>query len=97
MSNNALLYELLINKQKVKSLNNKNNLTNEVDTDNTPEPTDTTQESQDIFRKTFDVMFRHCEQSQTIRDNINIFNEFLDNEMPLLTSKFNKYLVGKTE
>ena len=90
MSENALLYELLVNKQKVKSLSSKQNeehvLTFTLNTDD-----------DNIFDNTNQIFKKYCQSSSTIKNNITLFNDFLELEMPLLINKFEKYSIGKTE
>ena len=94
MSENALLYQLLINKQKLKPLNNKQdekqNVTFHLD-DNI------TNNDNNILYHTNQIFNKHCKSSNTLKDNIKLFNEFLEDEMPLLINKFEKYCIGKTE
>lgn len=94
MSENALLYQLLVNKQKLKPLNIKQdeqqqNLTFHLD-DDVINDNDTLHRTNQIFNK-------HCKSSNKINNNIKLFNEFLEEEMPLLINKFEKYSIGKTE
>jgi hypothetical protein len=93
MSENALLYQLLVNKQKLKPLNiNKEeqhqnltfHLNNDVVNDN------------DILYHSNQIFNKHCKSSNVVKDNVKLFNEFLEDEIPLLINKFEKYSIGKT-
>ena len=93
MSENALLYQLLVNKQKLKPLNIKQDeqhqnltfhLNNDVVNDN------------DILYHSNQIFNKHCKSSNVVKDNVKLFNEFLEDEIPLLINKFEKYSIGKT-
>lgn len=97
MSENALLYQLLVNKQKLKPLNTKQddkqqNLTFHLDGN-----IDDVIDENNILCRTNQIFNKHCKSSNTISNNIKLFNEFLEEEMPLLINKFEKYSIGKTE
>lgn len=99
MADNDLLYELLINKQKVKSLNT---LVKTSDNDNSMSVinNDTTIQSSiidDSFTTTNQIFIKHCQQSSTVQNNLDKFNTFIDNELPILLIKFEKHCMGKTE
>jgi hypothetical protein len=97
MSENALLYQLLVNKQKLRPLNIKQdeqqqNLVFHLDNNN-----DDVVNDNNILHHTNQIFNKHCKSSHTVTDNVKLFNEFLENEMPLIISKFEKYSLGKTE
>lgn len=92
MSESALLYQLLVNKQKVKSLNIKQdeqqtNLTFHLEDD----------DDNKFLHHSNQIFIKYCKSSNTIKDNVSLFNTFLEDEMPLLINKFEKYVIGKTE
>lgn len=95
MSENALLYQLLINKQKLKPLNVKQDepqqhLTFCLDDNVINDTNNILYHSNQIFNK-------YCKSSQTVMYNVKLFNEFLEDEMPLIINKFEKFSLGKTE
>jgi hypothetical protein len=92
MAENALLYELLINKQKIKPLNAKPKVEQSL-TFNLVDNNDTNI----IFDNTNQIFNNHCKSSDTVKDNVALFNEFIEAELPLLINKFEKYCIGKTE
>lgn len=89
MSENALLYELLVNKQKMKTLSNKQEKEQQSLT--------FTLDDTDILHNTNQIFSMYCKSSSTIKDNVHLFNEFLESELPLLVNKFEKHCIGKTE
>lgn len=92
MSENALLYELLVNKQKVKLLNNKHN-----DEQSLTFALKGLEDEDNIFDNTNQIFSKYCESSATVKNNIKLFNDFLEAELPTLINKFEKYSIGKTE
>lgn len=96
MSENALLYQLLVNKQKLKPLNIKQeqqqNLVFHLDDNHN----DTNDDNKILYHSN-QIFIKHCKSSDTIKDNIKLFTQFLEEEMPVLISKFEKYSIGKTE
>jgi hypothetical protein len=106
MTENALLFELLINKSKLKPLNNNNNNNNNNNI-SSPLHKDVNDTSiildekhfisNDFLLETNQILTKHCLQSILVKNNIELFNTFLDTEMPSLLSKFDKYCMGKNE
>lgn len=95
MSENALLYQLLINKQKLKPLNIKQN-------DESPQKltfhlNDNVYNDDNILYHANQIFIKYCKSSTIIKNNIKLFNEFLEDEMPSLINKFEKYSIGKTK
>lgn len=91
MSENALLYQLLVNKQKLKPLNIKEDessqkLTFHLDNNDN-----------NILHHANQIFIKYCNSSIIIKNNINLFHEYLEDEMPSLINKFEKYSIGKTE
>lgn len=98
MSENALLYQLLVNKQKLKPLNIKQDeyqqkLKFHLDDDTNDDVID----ENNILYRTNQIFNKYCRSSTAINNNIKLFNEFLEAEMSILINKFEKYSIGKTE
>lgn len=91
MSENALLYQLLVNKQKLKPLNIKQEESSQKLTFHLDSNDD------DILNHAIQIFNKYCKSSTIIKDNTQLFNDFLEEEMPLLINKFEKYSIGKTE
>lgn len=91
MSENALLYQLLVNKQKLKPLNIKQEESSQKLTFHLDSNDD------DILNHAIQIFNKYCKSSTIIKDNTKLFNDFLEEEMPLLINKFEKYSIGKTE
>lgn len=92
MAENALLYELLINKQKMKPLN-----TNPKEEQSLIFNLGDSNDTKNILDNTNQIFNSYCTSSTTVKDNVSLFNEFLEGELPLLINKFEKYCIGKTE
>lgn len=95
MSENALLYQLLVNKQKLKSLNFKQD-------DESPQKltfhlNDDICNDNNILYHANQIFNKYCKSSTIVINNVKLFNEFLEDEIPLLINKFEKYSIGKSE
>lgn len=97
MSENALLYQLLVNKQKLKPLNIKQDEQHQKVTFHLEDNNYDLINNNNVLYRTNQIFNKHCKSSNTIKDNIQLFNEFLEEEMPSLINKFEKYSIGKTE
>lgn len=90
MANDALLYEILVNKSKLKPLNS--NVAFSL-----------TERSQDLLQcdvTQFDnaanqFFMKQCTSSDVVRNHEQEFLTFLKHELPILLSKFEKSLLGK--
>jgi hypothetical protein len=96
MAENALLYELLINKQKMKPLNSNSQPKTKEEHSLIFNLGDTN-DANNILDSTNQIFKSHCKSSNTVKDNVSLFNDFLEAELPLLINKFEKYCIGKTE
>lgn len=94
MSENALLYQLLVNKQKLKPLNIKQDESSQKLTFHLDSNDDN---DDNILYHANQIFNKYCKSSTIIKDNTKLFNEFLEDEMPLLINKFEKYSIGKAE
>lgn len=105
MATDALLYEILINKSKLKPLSS--NVADElVDIPLTASAftlsnnvvVDEAHFNADNYLATANQIFtQECMSSTIIKDNITKFNDFIKAEAPLLILKFEKSLIGKPE
>jgi len=104
MENNALLYEILINKSKLKPLSSNG--------ETVPEPSPSNFSFTSLTRIVDEKHFAYnnnepteaiqfftqeCMSSKTVCDNKEAFAVFLRTEVPLLLTKFEKTIVGKVE
>lgn len=102
MENNALLYEILINKAKLKPLNSNDLTVPEVapkDFSLVNRIVDEKHFACDTSEPTEAIQFftQECLASKTVCNNKDAFGAFLKAEVPLLLNKFEKTIVGKVE
>jgi hypothetical protein len=102
MATDALLYEILINKSKLKPLNSNADelvdipltaftLSNNVVVDEAHFNTD------NHLATANQIFTQECLSSIVIKDNVLMFNDFVKTEIPLMITKFEKSLIGKSE
>lgn len=102
MATDALLYEILINKSKLKPLNSNANdfvdvplkaftLSNNVVVDEAHFNT------KNHLTTANQIFMQECLSSSLIKDHVLKFNDFLKAEVPLMIAKFEKSLIGKSE
>lgn len=105
MATDALLYEILINKSKLKPLSSNVagdlvdipltssafSLSNNVIVD------EAHFNAENHLATANQIFTQECMSSTIVKDNITKFNDFIRTEAPLLILKFEKSLIGKSE
>lgn len=105
MATDALLYEILINKSKLKPLNS--NVADELVDIPLTTTAFTLSNNVVVDESHFNainhlatanqIFTQECLSSTVIKDNVMKFNEFLKTEIPSMIVKFEKSLIGKCE
>lgn len=99
MATDALLYEILINKSKLKPLSSNADNADNAGNDFVDIPLNAfslNKSSKDNSLHTTNQIFTlECQSSHVVMNNIEEFNKYIKTEVPGLIAKFEKSMIGK--